>query len=79
MKTFVLAAAERAVRAFAAALVGAFTANATVATIDWPAALAIAGTAALVSVLTSLLSIPITGSTSTSLLPPVAHGRHEAP
>jgi hypothetical protein len=79
VKTFLLDTVERAVRAFAAALLGAFTASETVATIHWPAALAMAGTAALVSVLLSLVSIPISGSDRASLLPASpTHGRHEA-
>lgn len=69
---------ERAVRVFAASLLGAFTASETVATIHWPAVLAVAGTAVLISVLTSLVSIPISGSQTASLIPAVSHGRHEA-
>lgn len=82
MKPYLIDLAERAVRAFAAALLGVFTASETIATIHWPAALAAAGTAALVSVLLSLASLPISGKTTASLLPsPPAPGggRHEAP
>jgi hypothetical protein len=78
MKTFLTDLGERAVRAFAVALLGVFTASETVATIHWPAALAVAGTAALGSVLLSLASIPISGNERASLLPAVSHGRHEA-
>jgi hypothetical protein len=79
VKTFLTDLGERALRAFAAALLGVFTASETVATIHWPAALAVAGTAALVSALMSLASIPVSGKTTASLLPPAVHGRHEAP
>lgn len=79
--TFLLDMGERAARAFAGALLGVLTASETVATIHWPAALATAGTAALVSALLSLASIPVTGSRTASLLPPStpSGGRHEAP
>ncbi len=46
--------ADRAVRTFAQALLGVFVAGQTVMTISWPAVLATAGTAAAVSVLTSI-------------------------
>lgn len=78
MKTFVVDLAERAVRVFAAALLGAFTANETVATIHWPAALTAAGTATLVSILLSLVSLPISGGKDASLLSPAVRGRHQA-
>lgn len=79
--TFLRDLGERAVRVFAMTLLGALTAGETVATIHWPAALVAAGTATLGSVLTSLVSIPISGGQSASLLPPraqQARGRHEA-
>jgi hypothetical protein len=69
VKTFLTDLGERALRAFAAALLGVFTASETVATIHWPAALAAAGTAGLVSVLLSLASLPISGTKTASLLP----------
>ncbi|WP_298445913.1 holin [Gordonia sp. (in: high G+C Gram-positive bacteria)] len=46
--------ADRAVRTFAQALLGVFVAGQTVMTISWPAVLATAGTAAAVSVITSI-------------------------
>jgi hypothetical protein len=79
VKNFLFDLGERAVRAFAAALLGVFTASETVATIHWPAALAVAGTAALVSALMSLASIPVSGRNTASLLPSDVRGRHEAP
>lgn len=53
---FVKAAGERAVKTFAQALVAVLAAGATILTIDWTQALAVAGTAALLSVLTSVAS-----------------------
>lgn len=51
-----LAVGERAVKTFAQSLVALFVAGVTILTIDWQQALAVAGTAALVSVLTSIAS-----------------------
>lgn len=53
------AVAERAVKTFAQALVAVFAAGVTVLNIDWVDALAVAGTAALLSVLTSVASIKL--------------------
>ena len=50
------AAAERAIKTFAQSLVALFVAGVTILTIDWVQALAVSGTAALVSVLTSIAS-----------------------
>jgi len=50
------AAAERAVKTFAQSLVALFIAGVTILSIDWVQALAVSGTAALVSVLTSIAS-----------------------
>lgn len=49
-------AAERAVKTFAQALLGVFIAGVTILNADWVDALAVAATAALVSVLTSIAS-----------------------
>jgi hypothetical protein len=78
-KTFLFDLVERALRVFAAALLGAFSAGLTVANIQWGAALNIAGTAAMVSILTSLSSVPISGGSTASLLRATTPaGRHEA-
>jgi TRAP-type C4-dicarboxylate transport system permease small subunit len=53
---FLHAAGERAVKTFAQALVAVFAAGVTVLDIDWVQAVAIAGTAALLSILTSIAS-----------------------
>jgi hypothetical protein len=59
-KEFGLATLERAVKTFAQALIAVFAAGAvTVLDADWTQALAVAGTAALVSVLTSIVSANI--------------------
>ncbi len=53
---FAQAAAERALKTFAQTLVALFAAGTTILSIDWTQALAVAGTAALLSVLTSIAS-----------------------
>ena len=58
-KHFWIAAAERAIKTFAQALVALFVAGVTVLTIDWQQGLAVAGTAALVSLLTSVASLRV--------------------
>jgi hypothetical protein len=59
-KQFALAVLERALKTFAQALVAVFAAGAvTVLDVDWTQALAVSGTAALISVLTSIVSANI--------------------
>lgn len=58
-RAFWIAVAERAVKTFAEALVALFVAGITILNIDWVQALSVAGTAALVSVLTSIASVPV--------------------
>ena len=53
---FVKAAGERAIKTFAQALVAVFAAGVTVIDVDWMQALAVAGTAAVLSILTSVAS-----------------------
>lgn len=48
--------AERALKTFAQALLACFVAGKTVMTIDWGQSLAVAGTATLLSVLSSVVS-----------------------
>ena len=58
-KLFWVAAGERAVKTFAQALVALFVAGVTVLSIDWVQALAVAATAAVVSILTSIASVNV--------------------
>jgi hypothetical protein len=53
---FIQASGERAIKTFAQALVAVFAAGITILDIYWMQSLAIAGTAALLSVLTSVAS-----------------------
>lgn len=56
---FWIATSERAIKTFCQALVALFVAGVTVLTIDWQQALAVAVTAAVVSVLTSIASYSV--------------------
>lgn len=58
-KGFWIATAERAIKTFCQALVALFVAGVTVLTIDWVQGLAVAATAAVVSVLTSIASYSV--------------------
>jgi hypothetical protein len=71
-------AGERAAKTFAQALLGVLAATATLATVNWSAALASAGTATVLSLLTSVVSLPVGGNGTASLLRAVRSGRHEA-
>lgn len=80
-KTFAFDTAERAAKTFAQVLVGFFTAGVTVADLDWKQALTVAVTAAVVSVLTSVGSLPVGENGNASLVGAVklsSLGRHEA-
>lgn len=67
-KSFALAAGERALKTFAQALLALFTAGVTVFDVDLNEALAVSATAALVSVLTSIVSAPFGPDGSPSLV-----------
>jgi hypothetical protein len=68
MSRFAVAAAERAVKAFAAALLSVLGAGAVdVLSVPWNRALAVAAGAAVVSVLTSIASAKV-GTTGTPAL-----------
>ena len=58
-KRFWIATSERAAKTLAQALIAMFVGGMTILTIDWQQALAISVTAAIVSVLTSLISAPL--------------------
>jgi hypothetical protein len=53
-KKFALATAERAIKTFAQSLLALFVTGMNILSIDWTQALAVSGTAALLSVLTSI-------------------------
>lgn len=55
-RSYWVAVAERALKTFAQALLACFVAGKTVLSIDWGQSLAVAGTAALLSVLSSMVS-----------------------
>lgn len=82
-RVFLRDVAERAVKSFAGGLLSFLTvAGVTVLDVDWEPALASGGTAALVSVLLSIVSLPIGGNGTASLVPQVvteSRGRHLAP
>lgn len=69
---FLIDLADRVGRTFVSALVGAIPATGTLADIDWKASLTIAATAALVSVLTSLLTSGFGSAQGLPSLAPVA-------
>ena len=58
-KLFWIAAGERAVKTFAQALVAVFAAGVTILDVDWQQTVAIAATAAVVSLLTSIASVRV--------------------
>ncbi|MDT2867111.1 holin [Lactococcus lactis] len=65
MKTFFKDLAERAIKTFAQAMIGALGAGATgLIGVDWVQALSIAGFATLISILTSIASLGIGDDTA---------------
>lgn len=66
-KRFWIAASERAAKTLAQALIAMFVGGMTILTIDWQQALAVSVTAALVSILTSLISAPLGSNPGPSL------------
>lgn len=75
-KTFWYDLAERAIKTAAQALLAVFVAGVTIMSVDWVDALAITGTAALVSVLTSIASAGVGSKDTASLV--TAPGKHRA-
>lgn len=75
-KTFWYDLAERAIKTAAQALLAVFVAGVTIMSVDWLDALAITGTAALVSVLTSIASAGVGSKDTASLVS--TPGRHRA-
>lgn len=75
-RSFWLDVVDRAARTFAQTLVPVLAADgANLLSLDWPTSLGLAGTAALLSVLTSIASAGI-GQAGTPSLVDVAPGRH---
>ncbi|MEJ6013300.1 holin [Corynebacterium sp. H127] len=75
-KTFWLDTSERAIKTFAQALLVVFGAGVTIISVDWMDALAIAATASLVSVLSSIVSVNVGAPGTASLVsPPPAHAK----
>jgi hypothetical protein len=74
--TFWKSTAERAVKSFAQALVASLTAVAGLGDVKWGIVLPVAGMTALLSVLTSVASLPVGDHVSPSLL---AHPPEESP
>ena len=76
-KTFLLDMGERAAKTFAQALLSILTvAGVTVLTLDWGETLAIAGTATLASILTSVVSSKVTSNDTASLVEEVVYDPH---
>ena len=69
-KQFVKDALERAVKTFCQALLALFTVGVSITNIDWEQALAVAATAALVSILTSIGSTGFGSPDNASIVPP---------
>jgi len=81
-RTFIRDAAERAVKTSAQTLLGFFGAGLLdVVNADWEGGLSVAAGAAVLSLLTSIVSLPIGGNGTASLVPAVVarhRGRHRA-
>lgn len=71
-------AGERAVKTFAQVLVAMFTVGVTILSVDWVDALAVSGTAALVSILTSVASSGFGSPDTPSVISGGYTGRHRA-
>lgn len=67
-KAFILDAVERAAKTFAQSLLALVTVGAAVTTIDWGTALEISATATVISLLTSVVSLPLGDSGTASLV-----------
>lgn len=81
-RSFALAVVERALKSFAQCLLGLWLGDAAfdLIQVDWVHSLGLAGGAALLSVLTSVVSAPFSPTGSPSLLAPDATaGRHARP
>ena len=75
-RAFLKDLAERAIKTAAQALLAVFVAGVTIMSVDWVDALAITGTAALVSALTSIASAGVGSKGTASLVS--EPGKHRA-
>lgn len=71
MSVFVRDSLERAIKTFVQVVLTFFIGDVTVLSVDWGTALAVSGTAALVSIGTSVLSYKSNNSGTASLVPEV--------
>lgn len=83
--TFFAQAVERAVKTLVQAILAVLAVEGvTISTVNWATTMEVAGTAAVISILTSLLSFPVTGTPSLVRTPGAKAleeypGKHEAP
>ena len=68
-KKFGLDALERALKTFAQALLALITVGSAITDIDWGTAAQISATAAVISLLTSVISLPLGDSGTASVVP----------
>jgi hypothetical protein len=76
--TWLKDALERAAKTFAQSLLSLMTLGTAITDVDWGSALALSGTAAAVSVLTSVVSAGVADKGSASLVDLETPGRHAA-
>jgi hypothetical protein len=73
-KAFGLDALERAIKTFAQSLLALITVGSAITSIDWVGSCAVAATAAVISLLTSVVSLPLGDSGTASVIKTDASG-----